>query len=70
MAGDNDGLLPIIGTMLMFNGLKTPASIAIPPGAYKIVLRENQVKATGLAKLEQGAAPLEIPASSALILAQ
>ena len=55
---------------VLFNGLKTPASIAIPPGAYKIVLRENQVKATGLAKLEQGAAPLEIPASSALILAQ
>ena len=55
---------------VLFNGNRKSAAIPIPPGSYKVVLRENQVKATGLSKLEQGPTPLEMPASSAIILAQ
>ena len=47
-----------------------PTPVALPPGAYRVVLRENQLKASGLAKLELTAQPLSVAASSALILAQ
>lgn len=55
---------------VVFNGLKTPASVALPAGVYKVVVRENQVKESGLGKLEVGATPLVVAASSALVLVQ
>ncbi|MBC7447976.1 MAG: type I pullulanase, partial [Hymenobacteraceae bacterium] len=53
---------------VLFNGNKTPARVAVPPGIYTIVLREGTINEQGLGTLEQGAAPLVLPASSALIL--
>jgi pullulanase len=55
---------------VLFNGNRKAAGMPIPPGTYKVVLRENQVKESGLGKLEQGGPALEMPASSAMILAQ
>ena len=55
---------------VLFNGHRAATAVALPPGRYKVVLRENQVKESGLARLELAAAPLPLAASSALILAQ
>ncbi|WP_375419371.1 type I pullulanase [uncultured Hymenobacter sp.] len=55
---------------VVFNGTKAPAAVPIPAGAYKVVLRENEVKASGLGRLEAGTVPISVPASSALVLAQ
>ncbi len=56
--------------VVLFNGNRTPAQVPVPPGKYRVVLRAGEINEQGLDQLDQGPAPLVLPASTALILVQ
>jgi pullulanase len=56
--------------VVLFNGNKTPASVPVPAGRYKIVLRGQELNEKGLETVEIGAAPLTVAANTAVILVQ
>ncbi|GAC1376337.1 MAG: type I pullulanase [Hymenobacter sp.] len=56
--------------VVIFNGTRAAAPVPIPAGTYTVVLRGDQLNEKGLGTVEQAAAALLVPASSALILVQ
>ena len=56
--------------VVVFNGNRTAASVPVPACAYTVVLRGSQINEKGLNKIEQASTPLQLPASSAMILVQ
>ncbi len=56
--------------IVVFNGNKAPASVSVPSGNYKIVLRGEHLNEQGLEVLEVGTAPVQVPANTALVLVQ
>ena len=67
---DHAGGDPWQNIVVLLNGNRTTASVAIPAGTYKVVLRGNQLDSKGLSKLEVSEAAVLLPASSALVLVQ
>ena len=67
---DHAGGDPWQNIVVLLNGNRTTASVAIPAGTYKVVLRGNQLDSKGLGKLEVSEAAVLLPASSALVLVQ
>jgi len=56
--------------VVLLNGNRTAASIPVPAGKYRVVLRGNQIDAQGLGQVEATGAAVQLPASSAMILVQ
>ena len=56
--------------VVLLNGNRTAASIPVPAGKYRVVLRGNQIDAQGLGQMEATGAAVQLPASSAMILVQ
>ncbi|WP_078062979.1 type I pullulanase [Solirubrum puertoriconensis] len=57
--------------VVLFNGNRTAAPVSIPAGAYTVVLRGSELNAEqGLGQLQVQQAPVQLPATSALILVQ
>ena len=55
---------------VLFNGAGQPATVPVPAGSYKVVLRGLQIKPSGLETLSAGAGGVAVPGYSALVLAQ
>ncbi len=55
---------------VVFNGLRQPATVPVPAGSYKVVLRGLDIKQSGLETLSAGAAGITVPGSTALIFVQ
>jgi pullulanase len=56
---------------VLFNGLRQPATVRVPAGSYKVVLRGLDINQNGLGEpLAAGAAGVPLAATSALILVQ
>jgi pullulanase len=55
---------------VLFNGTGRPASLPVPAGSYKVVLRGLDIKPSGLATLTPTAGKVTVPSSTALILVQ
>ncbi|WP_303309873.1 type I pullulanase [Hymenobacter sp. BT730] len=58
--------------VVLFNGNRQPATLRIPGGRYSVVLTGDQINPQGIRKTEstEAAMPVEVPASSAMILVQ
>lgn len=56
--------------VVVLNGNRAPARVPLPAGRYKVVLRGLEINEKGLARLQQAAEPLTVPASTALILVE
>ncbi|MDO7876125.1 type I pullulanase [Hymenobacter sp. ASUV-10] len=57
--------------ILLFNGNRTPTTVPLPAGRYRVVLRGEQINDQGIEQLDHPAgATLTLPASTALILVQ
>ncbi|TGE15250.1 type I pullulanase [Hymenobacter elongatus] len=64
--GDAWGTITVV-----FNGNRTATAVPVPAGAYTVVLRGGELNPKGLDKMVQlSGQPLNLPASSALILVQ
>lgn len=55
---------------LMFNGTAAKATFSVPQGAYTVVLRDGKVSERGMGLMPVSDKPVEVPAHSALILAE
>ncbi len=55
---------------VLFNGLRQPATLPVPAGSYKVVLRGLEIKPSGLETLSAGASGVAVPGSTALVLVQ
>ena len=55
---------------VLFNGAGAPATLPVPPGQYKVVLRGLDIKQSGLETLSAGPGGVAVPGYSALVLAQ
>jgi pullulanase len=55
---------------VVFNGLRQPATVPVPAGSYKVVLRGLDIKQSGLEVISAGASGITVPGSTALILVQ
>jgi pullulanase len=56
---------------VLFNGLRQPATVPVPAGSYKVVLRGLEINPSGLGEpLAAGAAGVPLAATSALVLVQ
>ena len=55
---------------VLFNGAGQPATLPVPAGQYKVVLRGLAIKQSGLETLRAGASGVAVPGYSALVLAQ
>ena len=55
---------------VLFNGAGRPATVPVPAGQYKVVLRGLEIKSSGLGTLRAGAGGVAVPGYSALVLAQ
>jgi len=53
---------------VLFNGTATAATLPVPPGQYRAVLRGMAINPAGLDAVEVGANGVSVPGSSALIL--
>ncbi|MGI4741514.1 MAG: type I pullulanase [Janthinobacterium lividum] len=55
---------------VLFNGLRQPATLPVPAGSYKVVLRGLDIKQSGLGTLNADASGVAVPGSTALVLVQ
>ena len=55
---------------VLFNGGRQPATVPVPAGSYKVVLRGLEIKQSGLETLSAGAGGVAVPGSTALVLVQ
>ena len=55
---------------VLFNGTGRPATVPVPPGSYKVVLRGLEIKQSGLDTLRAEASGVAVPGSTALVLVQ
>ena len=53
---------------VLFNGTRAPATLPLPAGKYRVVLRGQQIDERGLGKLRVRSGTTVVPASSALLL--
>ena len=56
--------------VVLLNGNRTTASIPVPAGKYRVVLRGDQIDTQGLGQVEATGGTVQLPASSAMILVQ
>ena len=55
---------------VLFNGGRQPATVPVPAGSYKVVLRGLEIKPSGLETLRAEAGGVAVPGYSALVLVQ
>ncbi|AMR29879.1 hypothetical protein A0257_20405 [Hymenobacter psoromatis] len=55
---------------VLFNGQRQPATVPVPAGSYKVVLRGLEIKPSGLEMLSAEAGGVAVPGYSALVLVQ